>query len=502
MSKTSHKKSSMVAVWQSIGPRYLPFADAATKDVPLSQLIRLSLFQFSVGMATVLLTGTLNRVMIVELGVSTWFVALMVSLPLLIAPFRALIGHRSDTYKSVLGWRRVPYIWFGTMMQFGGLAIMPFALLLLQSQTLGPTWAGPVAAGLAFIMVGLGIHITQTAGLALAGDLVPSNKRPRVVALVYVMLLLGMIGSAIFFGYLLEDFGPTRLVRVIQSAALLTVIFNVIALWKQEARDPAKTAAGLKRATFGEALKAFRDTKRSTRLLTAVGLGTIGFSMQDVLLEPYGGEILGLTVSQTTMLTAFLAGGTLIGFMLAARFLTKGYDTHRVAALGLLIGIVAFSAVIFAGALESAMLFRIGSALIGLGGGLFAVGTMTAAMDLVEDDPSIQFDENTSRGKVDTGLVVGAWGAVQATAAGLGLAIGGALRDVVQTMSEAGVLGAAFERPDAGYGVVYHLEIGLLFAGLVAIGPLVTVKRRITSQEPEDGDQQKLKQFGLAELPG
>ena len=48
----------------SIAPRYLPFVDVATDDVPLSRLLRLSLFQVTVGMALVLLMGTLNRVMI------------------------------------------------------------------------------------------------------------------------------------------------------------------------------------------------------------------------------------------------------------------------------------------------------------------------------------------------------------------------------------------------------------------------------------------------------
>src|SRR6202012_334018 len=91
-----------------------------------------ALFQVSVGMAVVLLNGTLNRVMIVELEVPSWLVALMVSLPLVFAPFRALIGFRSDTHRSVLGWRRVPYIWMGTLLQFGGLAIIPLALIVLS----------------------------------------------------------------------------------------------------------------------------------------------------------------------------------------------------------------------------------------------------------------------------------------------------------------------------------------------------------------------------------
>ena len=81
----------------AVTTRWLPFADAASEGLPLSQLLRLSLFQVSVGMATVLLLGTLNRVMIVELSVPAVIVAVMIALPVLIAPFRALLGFRSDT---------------------------------------------------------------------------------------------------------------------------------------------------------------------------------------------------------------------------------------------------------------------------------------------------------------------------------------------------------------------------------------------------------------------
>ena len=102
------------------------------------RLLRLSLFQVSVGASIVLLNGTLNRVMIVELGVATLLVSLMVSLPLVFAPLRVLIGFKSDNHRSVLGWRRVPYIWMGTLLQFGGFAIMPFALLVLSGEVIRP----------------------------------------------------------------------------------------------------------------------------------------------------------------------------------------------------------------------------------------------------------------------------------------------------------------------------------------------------------------------------
>jgi len=149
----SPSRSPTTQFWNTVGRRLVPFADAASPDLPLARILRLSLFQVSVGMALVLLTGTLNRVMIVELGVSAWLVALMAALPMLAAPFRALLGFRSDTHRSAIGWKRTPYLWFGTLTQFGGLAIMPFALIILSGdQTTGPAWAGPAAAALAFLM--------------------------------------------------------------------------------------------------------------------------------------------------------------------------------------------------------------------------------------------------------------------------------------------------------------------------------------------------------------
>ena len=310
-------------LWQRLPAALLPMAESM-EGLPAARLLRLSLVQVSVGLALTLLNGTLNRVMIVEIGVPAWQVALFIGLPLLLAPVRALFGFRSDVHISVLGWRRVPYIWFGSLALFGGLALTPMSIILLSG-------------------------------------------------------------------------------------------------------------AGVAPATAGQA---------------------------GVLLEPFGGEILGLTVGATTQLTALWAIGMLAGFVLAARKMRQGTDPYLLAGAVTLIGIPAFSALVFSGALDLPWLFRMGAGAIGFGGGIASVALLSAATALAED------------GRF--GFAAGVWGTVQALSAGLAVGLGGLLRDV------AAPLAAATGRPDAPYAIVYHVEIGLLFAALVALGPLA---RRMSDPE-------------------
>jgi BCD family chlorophyll transporter-like MFS transporter len=437
--------------WANLGARFLPFADVATPELPLNRLLRLSLFQVTVGMALALLIGTLNRVMIVELKVPASWVSVMVAMPIIFAPFRALIGFSSDNHRSELGWRRVPFLWRGTLVQFGGLAVMPFALLVLSGlghSSEAPVWVGHLGAGIAFFLVGAGLHTSQTAGLALATDLAPEESRPQVVGLMYVMLLVGMIISAIGFGAFLSDFSPGRLIEVVQFAAILTLVLNITALWKQESRDRKRAQKNTPTESFKESWNRFAQGTHAFRRLLAVGLGTTAFSMEDILLEPYGGEVLHLSVGSTTALTATLAVGGLMGFGLASKVLSKGFDPFKMASLGALVGIPAFMAVILSSPLHSGWVFASGVLLIGFGAGLFGHGTLTATMNLAPPGQS--------------GLALGAWGAVQATAGGFAVAIGGIIRDITDTL---------YGAPN-GYNFVYSIEILLLVATMISMAPL------------------------------
>ena len=252
-------------------------------------------------------------------------------------------------------------------------------------------------------------------------------------------------------GWLLQDFSPVRLIQVVQSTAVIVVALCLVSLWKQEARGQRRGHRDP--GGFAQNWKRLMAIPKMRRFLWTVGLGTSAFSMQDVLLEPFGGEVLLLDVGVTSSLTALSAGGSLLAFLVSARVLSKGMDACRLAALGALLGLPAFACVIFSAPLDSVSLFRLGSCWIGFAGGLFSVGMLVTAMEIPE--------------KELTGMVLGAWGAVQATAAGLSMALGGFLAGMMLSETEYRHQVEAVIRP------FRELLLGLFF---ISVGMLLDLR--------------------------
>ena len=335
-------------------------------------------------------------------------------------------------------------------------------------------------------MTGIGLHMTQTAGLALASDRASDENRPRVVALLYVMFLVGMGISALIIGWLLRDFTSLLLIRVVQGAAIVGLLLNLIALWKQESIKPmSKEDRSLPKPVFREAFSDLIKSGQTARLICVVFLGTIAFNMQDVLLEPFGGEVLGLSVGKTTWLTASWALGALLGLAYAAHRLDRNGDSTRLMRGGLVVGLIAFPTVIFSAPLGSAVLFFIGALLIGFGAGLFSVATLILAMTI------------PISGIAGRGLAIGAWGAAQATAAGISIALGGFLRDLINYHAMRGAWGEALATPATGYSFVYHSEIALLIVTLLVLFPLIRQGQGIASKTDQGSAGIRLADFPM-----
>ena len=271
---------------------------------------------------------------------------------------------------------------------------------------------------------------------------------------------LGYVGAALVFGALLAEYTPKTLIQVVQGAAVLTLAINVVALWKQEPRQQLKPTSADSRPSFRQSWRSYNQGGHAAKLLTVVGIGAVGFSMQDILIEPFGAQVLGFTVGVTTQLTAIFAVGSLIGFALSARALSKGIAPYRLALYGVLFGLAAFAIMSASAPLGSAHLFRLGVCLIGLGGGLFGVGTLTAGMALARPGES--------------GFALGAWGAVSTSAAGVGVALGGSLHDIIAGFALRNAFGPALNGPAVGYVVVYVIEFVLLLVTLVTLRPMLS----------------------------
>ena len=73
---------------------------------------RLAGFSIAYGLSGALIGGTLNRIMIADLGLPASLVAFFFAIPLLVSPVRVWLGYRSDGF-PLFGRRREPYIVIG-----------------------------------------------------------------------------------------------------------------------------------------------------------------------------------------------------------------------------------------------------------------------------------------------------------------------------------------------------------------------------------------------------
>lgn len=394
-----------------LGSSLLPFAKdpgAATTDLPWSRLLRLSMFQLSVGLALATVFGTLSHVMRIELGLSATVVTGLVALLWVTAPLRVLLGFRSDKRRSPLGWRRVPYLWTGNWLQFGGFTTLPLALLVLAGPNLqAPEWLVLLGVALAFALVGFGLHMVQTAGMALVGDATATNQRAQVLGLMLGMQLVGMVGGAALLGFYLSHYSPNRLIGVVQAVAVVGFVLNVVAFWKQEPRSARRNTAPLPAQTWGQAWQTLSQRPGARGAVFVLGLGTMAFTLAFALALSVGH---GLGTPGVLLVVAF---GGVVGLAWSTHtqaHTMQGHNTrtHPTIGRGLWMGWLAVAALTAAAHWTSSTLLLLGVGLGGVGAGLFAHGTLSAALQHALPH--------------QMGLAMGVWGAVHATAAGLGMA--------------------------------------------------------------------------------
>ncbi len=401
------------------------------------KFLRLGLFQLTAGGLSVLFLGILNRVMRVELGLDLLTVTILVGgghyLGALIAiPF----GYYSDRH-PLAGYRRSAYILLGALITVLVLVSSPgVARWISDSPTLfriGPGF-------LFFLMEGISTTIAGTAYLSLITDLTTQEERGKVTSWIWTLLMVGIILTGIFSGFFLEPFEISRVIRLFSAAGGIGLIFTGIALWRQEER--AIAAPGKKDLNLELAFKGILKNRSARWFGGFLFLSMFSFFMQDVLLEPFGGEVFLLSAAETTRFNAYLGLGLVAAMLGGGMGLIPAKGKPWTTSLGIYLMIGSFSGLAVSSVLSRAELLPLILLCLGAGSGFFTVGGVSMMMDMTST--------------ASTGLYVGAWTLIQAAAKGPTAIVGGAL--------QTGLVSRGFSAGEA-YAVVFFLEaLGLLIS--------------------------------------
>ncbi len=434
------------------------------------RIVRLGLVQAALGSVVVVVTSTLNRVMVVEYALPAVLPGALVALHYAVQMIRPRFGHGSD-----VGARRTPWI-------IGGMALLAVGGVLCAAATVLMSVApalGILLAILAYSLVGLGVGAAGTSLLVLLAAQVDARQRAAAATIMWVLMVAGFAVTAGTTGHFLDPFSAERLLIVTACVALAAFLVAVLAVWRVEVpavpRAPvaagapaavgALEAAGLPVAAgsleaarprpaasvpFRRALAEVWAEPQSRRFTLFVFVSMVAYSAQELILEPFVGLIFNYSIGQSARLSGLQHGAVFAG-MVSVGILCSGrrrFGSLRAWTVG---GCVASALAL----LSLGLADRVGPGwplqasvfALGVANGIFAVAAIGSMMEL---------------GGVGhpgrTGVRMGLWGAAQAVGFACGGLFGTSIVDVARYAT--GSAGLAF-------GFVFSAEAALF---LIAAG--------------------------------
>jgi len=402
------------------------------------QLARLGIVQAAIGAVVVLLTTTINRVIVVELGLPASVPGLLVALHFGVQLIlRPRLGHASDAHG-----RRTPWI-------LGGLALcavsgvgVAAAIPVMAEQTV----LGIVLACVASVLLGAGVSAAGTPLLALMSERSHPSQRAGAAAITWILMIVGIILTAATSGALLDPFTHGRLIAIAGGIGGVGLVLGWMATWGVErgARPAMPQAPTASDGGFRSALQAVWAEPASRLFAGFVFVAMFAYSAQDLILEPFAGIAFGMTPGESTALSGMHHGGVLVGMVVTALLATRRGQLRQWAAAGCLASALTYAGLVMTPAFGDVRLFRSIVMLLGLANGVFAIGAIGSMMSMTGD---------SADGRA--GLRLGVFGAAQALAYATGTMSGATGVDVAR-----GLLDSAVD----GYLVVFAAEAVLFTA--------------------------------------
>ena len=379
--------------------------------------LKIGSFNFGSALADILTASVWNRILISDLGASATPVSLLLALRYLLAPLSVWFGLRSDT-RPLLGLHRLPYIWLGRLLMLAAIVLLPLSTIRLAGNLSDP--AGWIAALAIFVFYGLGTSISGGPFLALIHDRTPAARRGVAISIAQILMLTGFAFSPIVFARTLPEYTPDQFQVVTTGTAIVAGAIWLFAVAGEERRRRAPETE-----TKPEAQPGFRETlrdmwadPRARGFFSFLALGAIASFAQDAVLEPFGGDVFDLGVDETTRFNTYFGSGVLL-MMIVTSALTRRRrpeEQSRPAAIGLSVMIVGLAGLALAG-LGLALWLIIPALLVfGLGFGVYTVGGVSLLMAMTTEKQA--------------GAYLGLWTMTQLVSRGIGIGLGGVVRDV------------------------------------------------------------------------
>ncbi|MEL6787480.1 MAG: BCD family MFS transporter [Cyanobacteria bacterium J06607_15] len=458
-------------------PESVEINNRPKRQITIATIFRLGLFNMGLGIMAVLTLAVLNRVMISELGIPGSITGGILATSLFVSPARVWFGQLSDR-QPLFGKHRTSYVLIGTAI-FGltvfsavqavwqlGAAVEASGGWQWNNQTLG--WSALLS--LLMAIYGLAVSFSSTPFTALLVDITEESRRSKLIAIVWSMLMVGIViggvtGSIVFkqieAGGVVAGDIPLEVLQppinsVFSFVPFLVIGLAVIATWGVEQKYSRFkrdfTSDRDDNITLGRALKILTTSRQTGIFFSFLSLLTIGLFMQEAVLEPYGGEVFGMSIGETTQLNAFWGIGILIGYSFTGFKIIPALGKKLTTKIGCILVACCFSIIVAAGFTQEPRMLQSAMVLFGVAAGIATVGGISLMLDLTAAKTA--------------GTFIGAWGLAQAMSRGIATFIGGVILDIGKSI---------FELPLLAYSLVFAIQaVGVILA--IAILERVDVK--------------------------
>jgi BCD family chlorophyll transporter-like MFS transporter len=403
------------------------------------RIARLGIFHIGSSFVDLLTSGVLNRVLITDLALSATPVALLSALRYLLAPLGVWFGARSDSH-PIGGYRRLPYIWLGRLPMLLSLPLLPIAVgLLMQDPASVNGW---LLAAVAYLVYGVGTLMSGSTYLSLVRDNAPPQSRGQALAIVQVFLIVSFPVAGIIYAQMMPDFVLQRFVELIWFGMGSAFVFIAVALWRSERRVSEPIDLPPPAPPLPQLLREMWADRRARRFVAFLALGATSAFAQDAVLEPFGGDVFGLSVGETTRFNAYWGSGVVVSLLLGLFLSRRRAADEQVPLTVIGLAATALPLVLLGVTALTATRALVIPALVlfGFGFGIYTVGAVSLLAAMTTDERA--------------GAYLGLWSMVQLLFRGLGIFLGGFIRDVALAISGSYTV---------AYGSVFLLEaVGLL----------------------------------------